>query len=80
VAIQRFSPDGRFFVHLGRDRAEVIDMEPDQAELDFRRLHTLPNVWGYRQRYFETMSAEDEFAARFYFNLLPPPMKALLMR
>jgi hypothetical protein len=40
-------------------------------------LHTQPNPGRYREGYEAALAAKDDFAARFYLNLLaPPPAKA----
>ena len=67
------SPDGRLIAHMIGNRVELIPLQPDAEELDYRRLHTQPNFWRYREGYDQARKAEDEFAARFYFDLLPPP-------
>jgi hypothetical protein len=36
-------------------------------------LHTQPNLWRYREGYEAARAAQDDFAARFYFDLLPVP-------
>ena len=44
---------------------------PDE-ELAYRRLHTQPNRWRYREGYLAARAAKDDFAAKFYLNLTPP--------
>jgi len=41
-------------------------------------LHTQPNSWRYREGYEAAQAAQDNFAARFYLNLLPPPEQKIL--
>ena len=54
-------------------------MQPDAEELEYRRIHTQPNLWRYREGYDQARKAEDQFAARFYFDLLPPPDRDCVM-
>jgi tetratricopeptide (TPR) repeat protein len=44
----------------------------DEEELAYRRLHTQPNPSRYRAGYLAARAAKDDFAAAFYFNLIPP--------
>ena len=44
-----------------------------RRSLSYRRIHTQPNLWRYREGYDQARKAEDQFAARFYLDLLPPP-------
>ncbi len=67
------SPDGRLIAHAAGNRVELIPLLPDAEELEYRRIHTQPNLWRYREGYDQARKAEDQFAARFYFDLLPPP-------
>ena len=66
------SPDGRWIAHAAGNRVELIPLLPDAEELEYRRIHTQPNLWRYREGYDEARKAEDQFAARFYLDLLPP--------
>jgi hypothetical protein len=79
-----FSPDGMRLVTGSHDgKAKVWDARPGQElkgdqplaaeERDYRLLHTQPNLWLYREGYEVAQAAQDDFAARFFFNLLPPP-------
>jgi WD40 repeat protein/serine/threonine protein kinase len=79
-----FSQDGTRVVTGSADgTAKVWDvpagpqLEGDQPltaeERDYRLLHTRPNLWRYREGYEAARAAQDDFAARFFFNLLPPP-------
>jgi hypothetical protein len=67
------SPDGRFFAHPDGSLVQLVPLQPDGEELFYHRLHTQPNVWRYREGYEAARAANDEFAARFYLKLLPPP-------
>src|SRR6185437_9355246 len=49
------------------------DQPIDAEERDYRLLHTRPNLWRYREGYEAARASQDDFAARFFFNLLPPP-------
>ena len=66
------SPDGRLIAHAVGNRVDLIPMQPDAEELEFRRVHTQPTSWRYREGYDAARKAEDQFAARFYLDLLPP--------
>ena len=79
-----FSPDGMRIVTASADgTAKVWDvpagpeLKGDQPlaaeERDNRLLHTRPNLWRYREGYEAARASQDDFAARFFFNLLPPP-------
>ena len=79
-----FSADGTRIVTGSADgTAKVWDaptgpeLKGDQPlsaeERDYRLLHTRPNLWCYREGYEAARAAQDDFAARFFFNLLPPP-------
>jgi WD40 repeat protein/tetratricopeptide (TPR) repeat protein len=75
---ERISPDGRLFAHLDGNRVELVSLKPDEEELAYRRLHTQPNLSRYRDGYQAARAAKDDFAARFYLNLLPPPEQKIL--
>jgi hypothetical protein len=78
MANNRISPDGRFCAHPVGSLVELVPLQPDEAELSYRRLHTQPNLWRYREGYEAARAAQDDFAARFYLNLLPPPEQKIL--
>jgi hypothetical protein len=67
------SPDGRLIAHPVDSFVELVPLQPDKDELSYRLLHTQPNFWRYREGYQAALAAKDDFAARFYLNLLPPP-------
>ena len=46
-----------------------------RQELEYRRIHTRPNIGRYLECYDAATEAKDHFAARFYLNLLPPPVR-----
>ncbi len=84
-----FSPDGTRIVTggCGADGkpGEVIVWDartgkglPDE-EIAYRRLHTEPNLWRYRKGYLAARTAKDDFAARFYLEILPPAERAALI-
>jgi len=83
-----FSPDGTCIVSGGWDQTvkvwyartgqESILMPPDAEELAYRRVHTQPNLGRYREGYEAARAAQDDFAARFYLNLLPPPEQKIM--
>ncbi len=73
IANNRISPDGRFFAHTVGKLVELVPLQLDEEELAYRRLHTQPNLWRYREGYEAARATNDDFAARFYLNLLPPP-------
>jgi Flp pilus assembly protein TadD len=79
-----FSPDGKRIV-TGElsGPVQVWDARPgteppDAEELAYRQLHTQPNLARYREGYAEARAAKDDFAARFYLNLLPPAEQKIL--
>jgi hypothetical protein len=72
------SPDGRLIAHPVGSLVELVPLQPDEEELSYRRLHTQPNLWRYREGYEAARAAQDDFAARFYLNLLPPPEQKVL--
>jgi hypothetical protein len=78
IANPWISPDGRFFAHRFGSLVELIPTQPDEEELSYRRLHTQPNLWRFREGYEAARAAQDEFAARFYLNLLPPPEQKIM--
>ena len=74
----QISPDGRFFAHWDGNLVELVPLQPDEEELAYRRLHTQPNLWRYREGYEAARAEKDDFAARFYLNLLPPDEQKVL--
>src|SRR5262249_14724180 len=72
VPNERTSPDGRLLARVDGNRVELVRLEPDANELAHRRLHMEPNFGRYREGYLAARQAKDDFAARFYLNLLPP--------
>ena len=52
-------------------RTDPVAAGPE--ELTYRRLQTQPNFGHYRECYDAARDAKDDFAARFYFSLFPPP-------
>jgi hypothetical protein len=78
IANNRISPDGRFFANPVGSLVELVPLQPDEAELSYRRLHMQPSLWRYREGYEAARAAKDDFAARFYLNLLPPPEQKIL--
>jgi WD40 repeat protein len=74
----QISPDGRWIAHIFGNRVELILLPPDEEELSYRRLVMQPNFGLYREAYDAAMKSNDAFAARFYFNLFPPPQRVLI--
>ena len=72
------SPDGRSFAYVDGNRVEVLPLRPDAEELAYRRLHTQPSLERYREGYEAARADKDDFAARFYLNLLPPAEQKML--
>jgi dipeptidyl aminopeptidase/acylaminoacyl peptidase len=72
IAHKEISQDGRFIAHAAGSLVELVPLQPDEEEVAYRQLHMQPNVWRYREGYEAALAAKDEFAARFYLNLLPP--------
>jgi WD domain, G-beta repeat len=70
------SPDGRIIAQVAGNRVELIPLQPDGKELSYRRLLMQPNYERYGEGYDAARAANDEFAARFYLRLLPPPERA----
>jgi hypothetical protein len=77
IANPCISPDGRLFARVVGSFVELAPMRPDGEELSYRLLHTQPNLGRYREVYEAARAAKDDFAARFYFNLLPPPERKI---
>ncbi len=78
IANSETSPDGRFFAHVDGNCVEVLPLRPDAEELAHRRLHTQPSLERYREGYEAAQATEDDFATRFYLNLLPPAEQKML--
>jgi WD40 repeat protein len=72
------SPDGGLIAHVVGSLVELVPLQPDEEELAYRRLHTQPILWRYREGYQAAQAAKDDFAARFYLKLLPRPERTLL--
>jgi hypothetical protein len=72
------SPDGRFIAHPVGNLVELVPLQPDEQELSYRLVHTRPNVGRYREGYETARAAGDDFATRFYFNLLPPAEQEII--
>ncbi len=72
------SPDGRWFALAIGDNVEITPVQPDEEELAYRRLVMQPNFRLYRESYDAAIKERDDFAARFYLNLFPPPEGALI--
>jgi hypothetical protein len=72
------SPDHLFFAHPHGSLVELVPVQPDAEELAYRLAHTQPNLWRYREGYEAARVAQDDFAARFYLNLLPPPEQKVI--
>jgi WD40 repeat protein/serine/threonine protein kinase len=82
------SPDGTCLVSGSWDQTakvwyartgqESIALPPDAQELTCRRVRTRPNLGRYRESYEAARAAQDDFAARFYLNLLPPREQKML--
>jgi tetratricopeptide (TPR) repeat protein len=70
VANNWTSPDGRLFANPEGNRVELISLQPDEVELSYRLLHTRPAVERYREGYEAARAARDDFAGRFYLDLL----------
>jgi WD40 repeat protein/serine/threonine protein kinase len=70
VANNWTSPDGRLFANPEGNRVELISLQPDEDELSYRLLHTEPDLARYREGYETARVARDDFAARFYLDLL----------
>jgi hypothetical protein len=73
IAPKVISPDGRFLALPVGSLVELVPLQPDEEEVAYRRMHMHPHVRRYREGYEAALTAKDEFAARFYLNLLPPP-------
>jgi WD domain, G-beta repeat len=72
----QISPDGRLIAHNAGDRVELIPLEPDAEEISYRLIVTRPNLWRYREGYDAARAAKNDFAARFYYGLLPTRSRA----
>jgi hypothetical protein len=71
----RVSPDGQWIAHIVGNRVELVALQPDAEEREYRRIHTRPNIGRYLEGYDAAIKAKDDFAARFYLNLIPPPVR-----
>jgi WD40 repeat protein len=69
------SADGQWIAHIVGDRVELVPLQLDAEELEYRRIHTRPNIGRYLEGYDAAIKAKDDFAARFYFSLIPPPVR-----
>jgi hypothetical protein len=78
IANHRISLDGHFFAHAVGSLVELVPLQPDEEELSYRLLHAEPKLWRYREGYEAARAAQDDFAARFYLNLLPPPEQKIM--
>jgi hypothetical protein len=67
------SPDGRLIAHPVGNRVDLIPLQPDAEERAYRLLLTRPNIARIRTGYDAARAANDQFAARFYYDRLPPP-------
>src|SRR5262249_47271322 len=74
----RLSPDGRWIAFAAGNRVELVPLQLDAEEIEYRRLHTRPNLRRYREGYEAARAAKDDFAARFYLKLLPPAEQKFL--
>ncbi len=72
----QISPDGRWITHIVRNRVQLISLQPDEQELSYRRLVMQPRYELYREGYLTAAKVNDEFVARFYLHLFPPPERA----
>ena len=72
------SPDGRWFAFAIGNGVELVPMQPDEQELAERRLLMQPNFRLYREAYDAAIESNDDFAARFYLKLFPPPERVLI--
>src|SRR5262249_50598855 len=76
------SPDGHLLAHAEGNRVELVSLKPDAEELDYRRLHTQPTLWRYRESYLAARAVKDpngDFAAGFYLGLIPPADRPALV-
>ena len=78
TGLDRISPEGRPIVHIAGNRVALIPLQPDAEEREYRRIHTRPNFWSYREGYDAARKAEDPFAARFYLERRLPPARTPL--
>jgi tetratricopeptide (TPR) repeat protein len=78
IANNGISPDGRFFAHPVGDRVKLMPLQLNEEEHSYRLLHTQPNLGRYRESYEAARAAKDDFATRFYFNLLPPAEQEII--
>ena len=70
----QISPDGRWLAHSSADTSKLIPLQPDAEELAYRGTPRRSRTsWRYREGYDAARAAKDDFAARFYLNLFPPP-------
>jgi WD40 repeat protein/serine/threonine protein kinase len=75
------SPDGQLLARLEGNHVQLISLKLDDEELAYRRARMEPNYARYRDGYLAARAAKDDFAARFYLNLVPlAEQKALVAR
>jgi WD40 repeat protein len=65
------SPDGQLLARVDGNHVQLITLKLDEEELAYRRARMAPNYGRYRDDFLAALAAKDDFAARFYFNLLP---------
>jgi WD40 repeat protein len=78
---RRLSPDGRLFALQKWEQVDLIPMEIDSAEFEFRLAHTRPNLARYEEGLRAARVAADPFAQRFYLDRIlsiSPSTPALL--
>ena len=73
------SPDARIIAFDAGTHVELIPLQPDLEELEYRRLNMRPNLSRYRQDYEAAKRAGDEFALQFYLKLLPKDEQSRLL-
>jgi WD40 repeat protein len=78
IANHWISPDGRFVARRFYNSVELVPLQSDEDELSYRLLYTQPNLLRFREGYEAARATQNDFAARFYLNLLPPPEQKIL--
>jgi tetratricopeptide (TPR) repeat protein len=78
IADHSIRPDGRLIAQSVGRLVELVPLQPTEEELAHRLAYTQPNLGRYREGYETARVAKDDFAARFYLNLLPPPEQKIL--
>ena len=65
--------------HFDANRVELVPLMIDQDELEYRLRKTQPRGSRHREGYLAARATADDFAAAFYFKLVPEAERKLLI-